>query len=65
MPSNEGTLDKSSTLQYRVSAYTYLVWVAPEDVLRIKASIKQQIILYKAAECADTMGSNRSIITAL
>lgn len=35
---------------------TYLVWVASRNVLRIKASIKRQIILYKAAECADTVG---------
>lgn len=64
MPSNEGTSDKSSTLQQRESAYMFGMG-GSRNVFRIKASIKQQIILYKAAECADTMGSNRNIITAL
>lgn len=64
MPSDEGTLDKSSTLHHQESAYIFGMG-GSRNVLCIKASTKPQIILYKAAECADTMGSNRDIITAL
>ncbi len=62
MPSNEGTLDKSSTL--RESAYMFGMG-GSRNVLCTKASITEQIRLYKSAESADTIGSNRNVITVL